>query len=151
MTIERSTASEAETVALARTLAGRLTGGEMICLEGELGSGKTCFVRGLAAGLGLDPSAVCSPTFVIWREYDDHAPLKLVHVDAFRLSGPQELESIGFDELLAAPDVVVAVEWPSRIKSALPARRIDVLLEHTGETSRRVTLTAPRELAGVLE
>ncbi len=146
MTIERSTHSEAETIDLARALAGRLTGGEVICLEGELGSGKTCFVRGLAAGLGLDPSAVCSPTFVIWRQYDDHAPLKLVHVDAFRLTGAQDLESIGWDELLTARDVVIAVEWPSRIETALPPNRIDVRLEHTGDTSRRLTLSAPDEL-----
>ena len=143
MTVRLSSHGEQETLALAARLARRLRGGEVICLEGPLGSGKTCFVRGLAAGLGLDASAVCSPSFVICRQYTDDAPLGLFHVDAFRLTGPQDLDAIGWDELLGATDSVVAVEWPSRIEAALPEHRIDIVMAHTGPHSRLITLTTP--------
>ncbi|MHC4083441.1 MAG: tRNA (adenosine(37)-N6)-threonylcarbamoyltransferase complex ATPase subunit type 1 TsaE [Planctomycetota bacterium] len=151
MTIRLFSHGEQETMDLAARLARRLTGGEVICLEGPLGSGKTCFVRGLAAGLGLDASAVCSPSFVICRQYTDHAPLGLFHVDAFRLTGPQDLDAIGWEELLDATDSVVAVEWPSKIEAALPEHRIDIVMEHTGLHSRLISLTAPPALAAVWE
>jgi len=147
VTVTHTSHGEQETMDLAARLARHLAGGEVICLEGPLGCGKTCFVRGLAAGLGLDASAVCSPSFVICRQYTDHAALRLVHVDAFRLTGPHDLESIGWDELLEVTDSVVAVEWPSRIEAALPAGRIELVMEHTGLRSRRLTLTAPPALA----
>lgn len=146
-TVVRETADVAGTLRLAERLAGGLRGGELIGLEGELGSGKTCFVRGLAGGLGLDAAEVSSPTFIICRIYRDHAPLCLVHVDAFRLQGPQDLDGIGWDEFVGRPDSVVAVEWPGRIAGALPADRIEIAIEHTGETSRRLTLAAPAALA----
>ncbi len=149
MTVRLSSHGEQETLALAARLARRLRGGEVICLEGPLGSGKTCFVRGLAAGLGLDASAVCSPSFVICRQYTDHAPLGLFHVDAFRLTGPQDLDAIGWEELLDATDSVVAVEWPSRIEAALPEHRIDIVMAHTGPHSRLITLTAPPTLGAL--
>lgn len=149
MTVVRTTWCEAETLELAARLGRGLAGGEVICLEGPLGSGKTCFVRGLATGLGLDPSEVCSPTYVIWRRYEDHAPLALVHVDAFRLNGPQDLDTIGWEELLEEPATVIAVEWPSRIAGALPARRIDIVMTHVAETARRISLDAPPEIAAI--
>ncbi len=177
MTVVRTTRCDAETIDLAARLGRGLAGGEVICLEGPLGSGKTCFVRGLATGLGLDPSEVCSPTFVIWRRYENHAPLELcralrsglrphtrsggdaltqtplalVHVDAFRLSGPQDLEAVGWEELLQAPDTVIAVEWPSRITEALPAQRIDVVMTHEAESARRISLDAPPEISSAWE
>ncbi len=139
--------SELETLGLAARLARGLKGGMVIALEGDLGAGKTCFVRGLAQGLGLDASAVCSPTFVICRRYGDAAPLGLVHVDAFRLGGPQDLDSIGWEELLAEPDSVIAVEWAGRIAEALPAERLEVAIDHLPYGARRIQLTAPPEIA----
>lgn len=147
MRLERRCDSEQETLALAAWLGRQMAGGELIALDGPLGAGKTCFVRGLAEGLGLDASAVCSPTFIIWRRYADHAPIGLVHVDAFRIGGPEDLESIGWDELLGMNDSVVAVEWPQRIGHALPATRIEVTLEHVAPTSRLIRITAPEDLA----
>lgn len=147
--VEVTSRSESQTLDLAARLARGLRGGEVIALEGELGAGKTCFVRGLAAGLGLDAGAVCSPTFVICRRYGDSAPIGLVHVDAFRLAGPQDLESIGWEELLAEPDSVIAVEWAGRIADALPRERLEIAIEHLPDGARRIRLTAPPELASL--
>ncbi len=151
MTIRCRTDAESQTVALAARLGRRLRAGDVVGLEGSLGSGKTRFVSGIAAGMGLRDADVCSPTFVICRVYRDHRPLALAHVDAFRLAGPQDLESIGWEEILAAPDTVVAVEWASRIAPALPQSRIDVTIDHTGPTGRLITISAAGEAARRLE
>ncbi len=151
MRIERRCRSEAETIELATVLGRRLTGGDVICIEGPLGCGKTCFVRGLAGGLGLEPQVVASPSFIICRRHATPRGLTLAHVDAFRLTGADDLESIGWEELLAGRDTVVVVEWPSRISEALPQRRIEVRMDHTGQTSRLVTITATGILATRLE
>ncbi len=152
MTVERTSHSETETLRLAARLARQLSAGDVVCLEGPLGSGKTCFVRGLATGLGLDPSAVNSPTFVIWQRYQDsQTALALVHLDAFRLAGPDDLESVGWEELLETPDTVIAVEWPSRIAAALPPRRINVVMTHVAETVRLIAVDTPPEITSTWE
>ncbi len=143
--------SESETIALAQRLGRCLSGGDVVCLQGPLGCGKTRFVSGLATGLGLNPSEVCSPSFIICREYSNSSPLTLAHVDAFRLTGPQDLEAIGWEELLARDDTVIAVEWPSRIEQALPEDRVEVAMQHTGPTTRLITITAPPNLASRLD
>ena len=140
---------EEETRALAARLVHRLEPPLLIALDGPLGAGKTCFVKGLGAALGLDPDGVSSPTFVICERH----PLKtgsLIHIDAYRLSGPDDLETIGFDEMLNEADVIIAVEWASRIQAALPVSRISVTLQHTGPQERAIALETPDELAGVL-
>jgi tRNA threonylcarbamoyladenosine biosynthesis protein TsaE len=107
-----TTRSEAETVAAGRELARTLTPGSIVLLDGELGSGKTAFVRGLAAGLGIDPDEVSSPTFTIVQEYrGGRAPL--YHVDLYRLR-PAEVDDLGLDEMAQAGGVM-AVEWPERL------------------------------------
>jgi tRNA threonylcarbamoyladenosine biosynthesis protein TsaE len=141
VTVERISRSEDETMRLARSLAAVLPGGAVIGLEGPLGSGKTCFVRGLADGLGLDTAEVSSPTFVICKLYGEGGPTRLAHLDAFRLSGTDELESVGWDELLSQTETIVAVEWPSRIAGAMPPQHIAITLAHEGETVRRLTLS----------
>ncbi len=92
----------------------------MLGLVGPLGAGKTLFVKGLAEGLGLDPSVVASPTFVIANEYPLPDGRRLVHVDCYRLERIEELENAGWLDWLA-PGSVVAVEWPDRIPGVLPA------------------------------
>ncbi len=115
-----------------------------ILLSGELGAGKTTFVRGLAEGLGADGGAVASPTFTM--RMDHRGERGLAHIDAWRLQSG-ELEGIGFDELLEG-DGIVAIEWPERIASALPARHIRLRLEHAapqeedGEAGRTATIDA---------
>ena len=118
-----------------------------ITLEGELGAGKTRLARGLARGLGLDPDAVSSPTFVIHIEHrgEDASTPTFSHLDAYRIGDEEELEPIGFDEILADPKRLVAIEWASRIGSALPSDRIDVRIDHRGEHDRAVTVFDARE------
>lgn len=146
MNIEIQSGSEARTRTLADTLAASLQGGDLVALEGPLGAGKTCFVRGLAEGLGIDPRQVSSPTFVLVHEYDG-GRLLLVHVDAYRIEDVAELAGIGWDELIGDREAIVAVEWAGRVAAALPERRITVRLAHVDQNERCVTIIAPAGMA----
>lgn len=151
MKLQRDSQSEAATIELAARLGQQLRASDVVCLFGPLGAGKTCFVRGLAKGLGLDPSIVSSPSFVICQEYNEKGTLTLAHIDAYRLAGPDELQTIGWDELCESPNTVLAIEWASIIESALPEDYIEVTLQHTGENSREITINVPDALAARLE
>ncbi len=142
------TNSEEETRAVARRLAGCLCGGDVISLDGPLGAGKTCFVRGLAEGLGIDPRQVSSPTFILCQEYEPPDPaagsaLTLAHLDGYRLASHDELETIGWDELLDSEHTVIAVEWANRIAIALPDSRIEVQMAHVDEYRRELVISVP--------
>lgn len=126
-----------ETARLGKLLAELLEPGDFIALVGDLGSGKTHFVKGIAAGLGADPTVpVTSPTFTILNEYPGR--LLLHHFDLYRLSGLDDVIDLGFEEIFQG-DGVSAVEWPERLEEGLPAERLDVLLERRGEESREIT------------
>jgi tRNA threonylcarbamoyl adenosine modification protein YjeE len=129
---ELVTASPEETEAAAARLAGRLARGDLLLLIGELGAGKTTFVRGLALGMGLEAN-VMSPTFQLVRVYP--GPLQLAHVDLYRLSNAAELADLGLEELLE--DGVVAVEWGDRL-GACPG--VHVRLETLDPDRRRLRL-----------
>ncbi len=132
--------SEAQTEALGRAIGLTARGGELVGLIGELGAGKTRLVKGIAAGLEVDNEAeVRSPTFVLIREHLGR--LRLFHMDAYRLTGPAELNSLGFDEMLDQ-NALVVVEWADHVKEALPADRLSVDLSIAAPTSRRITLSA---------
>ena len=131
--------SEAHTEAIGAILGRVLVGGEVVALHGDLGAGKTRFVRGLAAGLGIDPQEISSPTFVICQEHRGRR-LDLAHLDAYRLQGPQELESVGFDELRQRSDMVLAIEWPRRVHDALPQSHIEVHIAHAGPEAREIAI-----------
>ena len=128
--------SEAETRAAGRALAADITPGTVILLFGDLGAGKTVFVRGLAEGLGLDPDAVSSPTFTIVQEYRGPA-VTLQHVDLYRLS-PREVEDLALEDLLTA-STVMAIEWAERLDVMPRGPVVEVRLEHDGD-SRRITI-----------
>ena len=128
-----------QTQALAAALAQTLRGGEVIALQGELGAGKTQFVRGLLKGLGGNPRTVSSPTFVLLNVYDS-GRVPLFHLDAYRVSGAEDFEAIGFSELLEQGGIVV-VEWASRIADLLPQKRIDVQIDAIGPTSRKISVS----------
>lgn len=133
-----TTNSEQETAAAGERLAGVLDAGDVVLLFGELGAGKTAFVRGLAAGLGIDPDEVTSPTFTIVQEY--RGRLTLQHVDLYRIA-PVEVADLGLDDL-AAGDAVVAIEWPERLPRLLTSTPIEVRLEHVSQ-GRRIAVTRP--------
>lgn len=143
------TSSPAQTEAWAARFARTLTGGDILALEGELGAGKTTLVRGIAIGLGIDPGKVSSPTFALMNEYEPHqgprgAPT-LVHIDAYRMSSPEELAGLGWDRLIEDTSVVIAIEWPSKIEGALPAERTTTItLEHIGDGERSIAVAPPR-------
>jgi len=119
---------------------GRAAGpNDVFALWGELGAGKTILARGVAAGLGIDPTVISSPTFIIFREHNG-GRLALFHVDLYRLEG-QDLASTGWEECLEAGGVTV-IEWADRAGAALPGDRLDVRLEHVADTQRRVELSA---------
>jgi tRNA threonylcarbamoyladenosine biosynthesis protein TsaE len=123
---------------IAAQFAQTLRGGEVIALHGDLGAGKTHFVRGLVRGLGGDVRSVSSPTFVLLNVYDT-GRLVVHHLDAYRVHGPEDFESIGFTELLEQGGIV-AIEWPERVESLLPKSRIDVRITSTGEDARRIEI-----------
>lgn len=110
---EYASHSEAETLAIAKEFAASLAGGEIIALTGELGAGKTTFVKGLAKGLGVTKEIV-SPTFSIMNVLPANkgAIKNLVHVDTYRLKNPNELDQIGLADYLGAADTVCVIEWP---------------------------------------
>jgi tRNA threonylcarbamoyladenosine biosynthesis protein TsaE len=119
------TRSPWETRALAERLALLLEPGDVVVLEGDLGAGKTAFVQGVAAALGVD-EPVQSPTFVIVREYDGLLPL--VHIDVYRLDSPAQLADLGLEELLDGERVAL-IEWGDRVRALLPADRLEVVIE----------------------
>ncbi len=131
------TRSEAETEALGETLAQELRAGSVVLISGNLGAGKTAFVRGLAAGLGLPPGEVTSPTFTLVHEYRG-GRLALYHVDLYRLDRAAT-EDLGLEEMGVA-DGVLAIEWPDRLTHRL-AGAIDVRLDIVDDTTRRVAIT----------
>lgn len=132
-----TTRSEGETEAVAEELARGFEGGEVVLLSGELGAGKTAFVRGLARGLAADADDVASPTFVLLTSYSGR--LTLHHADLYRLCGTGDAAELGLDEL-PGPRGVLAVEWAERLQAPPWSRTRRVLLEHLGGDDRRVTL-----------
>jgi tRNA threonylcarbamoyladenosine biosynthesis protein TsaE len=128
--------SVADTERIAGEIARSLTPGVCIALDGELGAGKTQFVRGIVKALGGDARAVSSPTFVLLHIYEC-SDIKVFHLDAYRVQSGQDLDSIGFSELLEQNGIVI-VEWASRVRDVLPAKLLQINIVATAETSRRI-------------
>lgn len=130
-----TTYSPAETERLGQRLAALLVPGDVLALHGDLGAGKTHLVRGLCAGLGLDPEQVSSPTFTLVQEYAGRVPV--YHFDAYRLRHADELLELGFDEYVEAGGICV-VEWPERVAVLLPEATRHLCLTHGGGDVRHV-------------
>lgn len=126
--------SEEETRRVGRRLAARLLEGGVVLLEGDLGVGKTVFVRGLAEGLGVDPGEIQSPSFTLVREHHGERG-RLLHIDLHRLT-PKEVPGVGLEEWLAGPGVKV-VEWAERLPFPVEAR-IRLRLERRGDGGRDI-------------
>ena len=142
--MERYSASEQETEAIGREMAQRLAPGAVVAFTGDLGAGKTAFVRGMAQGLGIS-QRVTSPTFTIVNEYE--GPTPLFHFDMYRLSGSEDLFDIGWEDYLSRGGVC-AVEWSEQVANALPEGTVYVTLtrhpEHDGWRSITVEGGAAR-------
>ncbi len=134
--------SSAETEALGAGLGKTLKKGDLLLLSGELGSGKTVFIRGLARGIGVaDPGAVHSPSYTLVNRYPGD-PLSLTHIDAYFMRSGEDLDLCGFEEALEGGDVV-AIEWADRLSASFPARSVRVHLVHGGEDIRRIFFEPP--------
>ncbi|OYD14900.1 tRNA (adenosine(37)-N6)-threonylcarbamoyltransferase complex ATPase subunit type 1 TsaE [candidate division WOR-3 bacterium JGI_Cruoil_03_51_56] len=126
------TASAAETINLGRRFAARLKVKDVVAFYGELGSGKTTMIKGIAGGLGVN-EVVKSPSFVIITEYQGRVPV--YHIDLYRISKPNELEGFDLEEYFEAEGVCL-IEWAERAESLLPERTIRVRLELAGKGRR---------------
>jgi len=155
MTIRRTSISDEYTGALGRALGLLLRSGDAARLVGDLGAGKTTLVRAIATGLGADAGLVSSPTFVIVNQYPageagrERGIAEVVHVDAYRLNSPDDLDSVGWDRLTQGASVragnVMLVEWPERIDAALPPEDscLVVKIRARGEHEREIDLQIP--------
>ena len=139
--MEHVSHSVKETERIAAELARSFTGGECVALHGNLGAGKTQFVRGVVRALGGNPKSVSSPTFVLLNVYPG-GRLTVYHLDAYRVSGAQDFDAIGFPELLEQGGVVL-VEWASKVDTLLPPSTIQVSIEPLDQTTRSIEIRRP--------
>ena len=134
------TNSPQETINFAKGFAAGLNPGTVLCLEGQLGSGKTTFVKGLAEGLGLKhPEQVKSPTFVLMHIYKAKTPL--YHFDCYRLNSLEELENIGFQDFVNDPHAISCVEWADKAGDLIPEAARHIRFEILDASRRRITLS----------
>lgn len=140
-------ASVEETHAFGKRLGRLLRPGDVLALRGELGTGKTTLIQGIASGLGLDPAVVKSPTFVLVREYPvpsaagggTGGAATVTHVDGYRLSGAPAAAWLDV-ELLIGPTKITLIEWAERFEGLLPDDHLEIRLEHVSTNRRRLTL-----------
>jgi len=141
---EFTTVSGVDTIEVGRKLAGLLKPPQLLILRGDLGTGKTTLVKGIAEALdAAEADEVTSPTFTLLHEFDgtrDSKPVKLFHLDVYRLEGERQLEALGLDELLT-PDALVLVEWGEKFKSIRKKSTGEIAIASTGGDARKITVT----------
>src|SRR5574341_74562 len=144
--LELTSSSPQDTERLGERIGALLQSGDLLCLSGSLGAGKTSLTRGLARAWGaLEPPT--SPTFTLINEYHrSHDDQRFYHADCYRLQNAADAATTGLEELFDAPGVLV-IEWPERISPLLPPDRLAILIEDRGNESRAFTLTACGERA----
>ncbi len=143
-TMDITTRSPDQTIALGRRIGRALTGGQILALIGNLGTGKTHLIKGIALGLGVQQEdLVTSPTFVLVNEYVTPDGRQIYHIDAYRLESAAEFEALGVEEYLR-PDSLVIVEWADRVWQAVePLAPVIIRLSHAGADARTITLENP--------
>ena len=140
--------SQRQTQELGEDFAAMLSVGDVVALEGDLGAGKTEFVRGVCRFYNVE-DIITSPTFAIINQYDGTtsggSAVKIYHVDLYRIDTPAELRSVGFEEMVNAPDAVKFIEWPEKAGSGLPERRWTVTIEtdQSDEDARLIHINSP--------
>ncbi|MEK7269444.1 MAG: tRNA (adenosine(37)-N6)-threonylcarbamoyltransferase complex ATPase subunit type 1 TsaE [Planctomycetota bacterium] len=140
----RRTSSPEETRAFGREIGEGLSAGDFLALSGPLGAGKTMFAKGVAEALGIDASAVASPTFVLLRVHRGRIPL--YHLDAYRLRSPSELREVGLPDLIDG-DGAVLLEWAERVREAVPGGAAWIEFRNLGENEREIRIS-PEPFSG---
>jgi tRNA threonylcarbamoyladenosine biosynthesis protein TsaE len=125
-----------ETIELGKKIGGSLNPGDIVCIDGDLGSGKTHLTKGIALGLGIDDH-ITSPTFNIVNEYEGR--IKLYHFDVYRVNDPDEIAAIGFDEYIFS-DAASVIEWSDYIKELIPDDHIQINMANESETRRSISI-----------
>ena len=132
--------SPSETIRIGKTIGSSLQAGDVVALMGELGAGKTQFIKGLAQGIGVGKSAyVSSPSFTLINEYKGKIPF--YHIDLYRLEEEKEAEELGLEEYFYG-EGITAIEWADRIPSLLPGELLRVNIHYTGKQTRSIELVA---------
>jgi len=132
-----TTTSPDETIAKGKEFVTSLEAGDIVCLQGDLGAGKTHFVKGMAEGLGIDSNDVSSPTFTLINEYGGDK--LLYHFDCYRMESPREALEIGAEEYFYG-DGVTVIEWPERIESLIPPEAIWISIEAPDKNTRKFVI-----------
>ena len=141
------TESEKETEALGEHLASCLAPGDILALYGELGAGKTCLVRGIARGLGIDEGSVVSPSFTLINEYPGRVPL--IHLDGYRLDSAEAFQELGLEDYFEGEGILV-IEWAQKVPN-LPEERIDIAIRWVDENRRHFRISARGPVAERLQ
>jgi tRNA threonylcarbamoyladenosine biosynthesis protein TsaE len=138
------TKNEKETKEFAKKIAEKVRKGGVVCLFGDLGTGKTTFTKGFAQALGIDTFSIKSPTYTYIRDYK-LGKNNLYHIDLYRLETIDELLLQEMEEFLINKNNIMIIEWADRLKDHLPKDRIDICLEYLDENSRKITVFDPNE------
>jgi tRNA threonylcarbamoyladenosine biosynthesis protein TsaE len=142
------TSSAEETFGVGKNIGKKLKGGEVILLIGELGTGKTIFVKGLAQGLGVKSNAeITSPTFTIIHQH--YGRLPLYHIDLFRITCAEELYNLGLEEIMSGANIV-AIEWAEKLGALTPKRCIKIFFQHLGGNKRSLFISIPYDSLAIL-
>jgi tRNA threonylcarbamoyladenosine biosynthesis protein TsaE len=140
-TLEFVSRSPDQTQRLGARLGALLRGGEVVCLEGALGAGKTCLAQGIGRGWGVSQT-LTSPTFVLIREYArPETAAKLYHIDLYRISGAAEVLTLGIEEMLGDSRAICVIEWAERARSVIPEEHLWLTLELVDATRRTINLS----------
>jgi len=142
--MEYTNSCQEETINLGKNISKKLSGGEIILLSGDLGAGKTTFVKGLAEGIGVD-DVITSPTFALMNVYEvanSKLGIKnLVHIDTYRMENEDNLVEIGIEDYLGDPKTVCVIEWPEKVQGLLEGLdTINVHFEHISENVRKLII-----------
>ena len=139
-----------ETQELGKDFARFLAGGDIVCLHGDLGSGKTTFIQGLSRGIGIK-NRIISPTFVIVRcyklqnqncnsKFKSLEPEAFYHTDLYRIESEKDIKSLGLEEIINNKNNIVAIEWAEKLRGLLPKDKISIRFEYVGEKKRKITI-----------
>jgi len=138
--MNKTTKKPQETKEIAISLVKKIKKGGVICLFGDLGTGKTVFTKGLAEGLGVENLSIKSPTYTYIRHHKKNGQ-NIYHIDLYRLEQIDELLALELDEIMQNKENIIIVEWADRMGSVLPKKRIDVEISYIDDTSREIKIT----------